>query len=676
MGRTMSTRLALFVAFLVMVAVSGCMGGRARYLPPNGEDGDGDADADSDGDAEGDADGPRPVFDLGATAEEEGFYDHPYPSDTRVTSAGAPDLSSFYSPVNVLLLDDVADAIARDIRGFSQSAAVYFRFTAPLDAAVLPGSPEESVEPEATAFVVDVDPGSPHRGERWPVEVTFYEDGGRYFVSNMLALRPPLAMPLRAGTTYAAVVTRGVRGIGGEPALPEPAFDALLGEAPPSGREAEWEAMQPLAALAREQGFDGDLLVATVFTAADHLGVMRRVRRWLHEQVPAPVASEWIRVAGPEGGLAHYTGRFEMMELLSGEAPFMSPGEGVILFDDAGDPLPGRTVSLRFALTIPAGEAPPGGWPIALYAHGAGGDYQSFADAEGIWAARAGVAMISIDNPMHGDRNPDGSDFVDYLVQLAVLNPAAGREMYRHGIVDHVQLARLVTTEGFAVPADVSHTEAPIGFDTSRLAFVGHSMGSQIGTMLVAVEPLLQSAFFSEGGGGAAEAMVLSTGSGIDLEAMVALVLGIDLDEEPLGPDHPVVGLLLQTLLDPTDPLAYAYGAIRDPADAPVSIAMTEGLEDDQTVPTTIEALAAAYGIPIVEPVAQASRAHELWGIDSVPPPAQGNVTLGPEPVTGGVVQLPGHGHYGLYDDTAVQAVFREWLASGAVGLPLLEGVD
>jgi hypothetical protein len=384
------------------------------------------------------------------------------------------------------------------------------------------------------------------------------------------------------------------------------------------------------------------------------------------------VATDWALVAVDDArGHALYTGRFEMMQLLTGEAPFKTPGQGVLAFDANGDPVPGPLVSLRFALTVPLGTAPVGGWPVATYGHGAGGDYQSFVRSEGVWAAEAGVAMLSMDNPMNGERDPEGGDFEQYLTTLAMSNVAAGRDMYRHGIVDHVQLARLAKN-GLQVPATLSHTGAAIDLDASRLQYVGHSMGSQIGAMLIAVEPDLGAAFLSEGGGSAAAALLYRKSGGVDIEGLLAVLLDVDTDDEPLDADHPVVGLLLQTLLDPGDPLSYAYGAIRDPNGAPRSIVMTEGLLDDQTLPVTIESLAAAFGLPIAEPVAQASAAHALWGIDATPLPVSGNVTVGPTPVTGALLQFPDQGHFALYRVPSLQAQLRAWLASVAAGSPVL----
>ena len=634
----------------------------------------GDAGTDA-GDAEVDGDGvvapARPLQDLGAITEPGGFYDHPYPSDLRLTAEGAPDLTNFYEPTPSSLLAQLRADVARDIRRFSPSAGVYLRFTAPLDPGSLPADVAASLEPSASVYLVDVDPASEGRGERWPAEVTYYAAGGRYYRPDMVVVRPPFGQPLRPATTYAAVVTSAVRSADGQAIERAERLSELLEGPVPEGREAELAVLHPLLSLADEGEVElARVMAATVFTTSDDVGDMRRLRQWVYDELPAPEVRGWERLSEP-GSFALYRASFDLTEFLAGEPPYFVPGDGVILFDEERRPIPARVLEVRFTLTVPPGEPPPGGWPTALYAHGAGGSASGFVDDEGTWAAGVGVAMLSIDNPMHGDRNPEGGSFVDYLVDLATTNLVAGRDMYRHGIVDQVQLARLVCG-GLEVPAEVSHSGAPIGLSCDELMFVGHSMGSQIGTMVVAVEPLIRSAFISEGGGGAAAGLVLRKANGVDIEALVALVLGIDLEREPLSADHPVVGLVIQTLLDPADPLSYAYGAIREPWDRPVSIVMTEGLEDDQTLPPTIEALAAAFGLPVVEPVAQPSVAHALWGIESMAPPLVDNVILGPEPVTGGLLQFAGQGHYALYREELAQQWYRGWLESAATGQPTI----
>lgn len=675
---------------LALLALSACNGGGVPRddggsdadvgLDADGLDADREADGeDADADTDSDVGGPlelRPVYDL-ESARSGAFFDAPYPSDARLTTAGAPDLVGFYPPHHTSLIDGFITEIARDIRGFSSSGGIYFRFTSALDPGSLPPDTAASIASDASVYIVDVDPESADSGRRWPAEVTFYEEGGRYYQPNTLVIRPPLGMPLRGGGVYAAVVTTAIRGAEDQSPLREPAFDALLESTAPAEREDEWLALQPLVELLRDREELETLLIGTVFTVGDPLAEMVRARDWILSNTATPVASRWELLAEPNflEPFATYRGTFALNEFLSGEPPYREPGEGVIFFDEAGEPLLSRTVDVRFVLTVPAGEPPSGGWPLALYSHGAGGDATSFIEPEAAWAAEVGVAMISMDNPMNGERDPEGGSFVDYLVELAMTNVPAGRDMYRHGILDQLQLLRLVRGD-FNVPDAISHSEEAIHFDRSRVQFTSHSMGSQIGTMFVAVEPGIHAAFFSAGGGSASTSFLLRKANDIDIEAVVALLLGVDLEEEPLGLDHPVVGLLIQTLLDPADPLCYAYGAIREAGDAPLSILMTEGLLDDQTTPPTVEALSAAFGLPIVEPMWRESAAHTIWGLDTVTAPLRDNIELADVPVTGGVMQVPEQGHYSLYRDENAQLRFRAWLESAASGTPVIVALD
>ena len=112
-----------------------------------------------------------------------------------------------------------------------------------------------------------------------------------------------------------------------------------------------------------------------------------------------------------------------------------------------------------------------------------------------------------MDPPLHGDRNVGNRDFEQHLMDLALLNPAAGRDLFRSGVADHIQLIRLAT-ETLEVPAYVSHTGDSIAFQGRRLTFVGHSLGAQYGAQLLAAEPRVRSAVLSAAGGGLVAALL------------------------------------------------------------------------------------------------------------------------------------------------------------------------
>ena len=81
---------------------------------------------------------------------------------------------------------------------------------------------------------------------------------------------------------------------------------------------------------------------------------------------------------------------------------------------------------------------PPDGWPVILYAHGTGGDYQTFVreslDLRAALIERKGqpptrMAMIGIDQVLHGPRDPSGSNAEITFFNLQ--NLAAARDNVR-----------------------------------------------------------------------------------------------------------------------------------------------------------------------------------------------------------------------------------------------------
>jgi predicted esterase len=626
---------------------------------------------------------PHPLYDLEASRRAGGFFDHPFPADIRLTARGAPDLRGFPRLAEIPLLDAVRRAVTRDVRGFSPQGALYLRFSAPLQRSSLPANPTESLGPAASVYLVNVDPRSDHRGERHPVHVSFRRHGGRFFAGNTLVARPAGSLPLRGDTRYALVVTRDVRGLAGLFPRENPEFTELLREYTPPGRVDEWEALGDLAEWLRESGAPHRVLVATVFTTADHPGDLRRIRAWMLRHLPPPRAVHWELLEETDEFVL-YEGRFPLMELTAGIPPYSHPNDGVIRFDGAREPLPGRIISARFALSVPVGAPPPQGWPLVTFAHGSGGTYRNFVPLEAEWAASVGVAMLSMDNPLHGARAVGDRSFEEHLRNLALWNPGAGRDLFRAGALDHAQLVRLATT-GLTVPAEVTPSGEPVRLDTRRLGFVGHSLGAQYGALLLAMEPEVRAAVLSAAGGGFTTALLFREVAGVPLQRLLSDALGLDPLREPLNADHPVTSLLLQTLFDAADPLVYARGVIREPAGPPPHVLMTAGLRDSQTPPRSTERLAQALGLPALTiPAAGAAerrrahagpRRHQVWGgwrVAQAPKQLFRNVHVGPYPVTGGLLRFPDRGHDALYLGRGMEDRLERWLHEATRGAPTL----
>src|SRR5262249_45496139 len=141
-----------------------------------------------------------------------------------------------------------------------------------------------------------------------------------------------------------------------------------------------------------------------------------------------------------------FTGAYTAPNFQTGPVPYTNPPDGEIkIQNDVA--VVARMEPMRFALTVPPGATPAAGWPIAIYAHGTGGDYQSFID-DGTAArlAAQGIATISTDQVLHGPRNPGGNPETDYF---NFANPYAARDNALQGAADAFSQLRLAVGLNF-----------------------------------------------------------------------------------------------------------------------------------------------------------------------------------------------------------------------------------
>lgn len=572
---------------LVLVALGGsaCSSSGAARLP--------DAGADA---------APEPVpatalFEVPRDAPPpSGFYALPYPTDLRLDGAGRIDLADHPQP-NAILADYLA-TIAEEQRYFGLSSAIYVRFDAPLDPDSLPETAAQTFSPSASVYLVDVDPSSPERGKRVPLRVRFQPRGGEVIGDNWLAALPYPGFVLAERRTYALVVSDRVRGLDGTPVRRPADFAAIAAsEVPADAALARaQEVHQPLWEWLDLPGEDerADVVVATVFTTQDATSLLGRVREVIWEQTPVPVATsmQWSKNLGP---FALYEGTFESPRFQAGRHPYRQPSDGgSIAVGVDGRPEVQSMDELRFALTVPQDRPPPTGWPVALYAHGTGGDFQTFVrNGTARRLAEQGIACLSIDQLMHGDRQPAGlaSDLAFFNYQ----NPRAARGNVLQSALDDFQLLRLALAFDYVERRPGGRV---VRFDPERIYFFGHSQGSVTGVPFVASEPLVQGAVFS-GAGGLLYLTMLHKTRPVDVSAM----LGLLIRDTPLDEFHPVLALL-QAYFDPADGISYARKLVHEPPEgmAPKHVFQLEGLVDRYTPVPTIEALATAMQLDLVEP--------------------------------------------------------------------------
>lgn len=600
-------------------------------------------------------DGPRPVV------AGPGFFDRPFPSDTRMVS-GHPDLSDFPLQEEIPLLQRYTEQ-APMLDGFGLASPMWVQFEGPLELSALP-TPAQSVTSEASVFVVDVDPHSPERGRRIPITWDFNADETDWQPANLLAVQPVWGVPLRPATQYALVLTTAMsRAPKGWTALTDPT-------------DAEHGYLQSLEeTLFQLHVSVDDVAYATVFTTQDPGAEMARIVHRMRTGLDAtPLDTEVIRETS-NSRFIRYRGHLRIPIWQHGEEPYTASG-GEFVFDGDGWPELWRMAEVEFTLTIPKNEdMPEGGWPVVIYSHGTTGNRLSFATdaSDGEPAsqfARSGMAGLGISLPFHGDRYA-GSDVE--LVSFNYLNPDSGRTAFRQAALEQVWLVELLTA-GASHLVEVDGVD--IWLDPDRVAFMGHSHGAEIGIMAVPFfGDRVGGSVLSSGGGGLSVALLERDAGDFDIQGILSEVLQLG-DGEVLTGTHPAVGLV-QMIAAATDPLHYArYWFAEQPRwDAtPQNVLVFQGLQDRYTPPPTIGALAAAGKVPILDPIA------EVWPAQAFVPPVGGAVPLernvtawDGSRVTAGVLQYPEHGHFPVFDDEGAMDAYREFLEGAVDGDPEIE---
>jgi predicted esterase len=579
----------------------------------------------------------------------DGFYALPFPSDIRVGDDGAIDLADH--PRLNDLVGLYLDTIMAEQRGFGLSSAGFLRFDGALDPASLPATPEASLDPAAAVYLVDIDPDSPARGTRTPVLTKFTEAAGEAIGPDWLAVLPYPGFPLAERTTYALVATRRLRAADGDPVLADDDFAAVMAGEPPDDPDlARAQALyQPLADWLDEAGGDerADVAAAAVFTTGAPTDLLGAIREVIRRDVPEPEARDVVLV-DQQDGYRWFDGHYDGPNFQRGEVPYLEAGEGGdIAIDPAtGEPVVQRMEDLRFSMTIPTGTRPAGGWPVAIYAHGTGGDYHSFeADGTARWLAAAGIACISIDQVLHGPRNPDTSpDAAFFNLQ----NPLAARDNTLQGALDDFQLLRLV--QGMDLSADGIR----IVFDPDRIFFFGHSQGSLTGVPFVAHEPEVKAAIFS-GAGGLLYLALLNKTEPVDIAGLIRLFLR----DDPLDQFHPVLALL-QMYMERADAVSYARRLA-------TNVFISEGLIDRYTPVPSIEALATAMRVDLVSPVHSDVIGLTLAGHDVLDAPVSGNWNGGATGVLLQYEEVPdSDGHFVIFDREDARQQSTQFLASEA----------
>ena len=282
--------------------------------------------------------GPVPMHDLDAQ-----FFDSPFPSDHRTLSNGAPDYSGFPNPSGQALLTKYID-FTRVLSGAGTISPIFFRFDAAIDIDLLPTG-EMSLNLDSTAMIIDVDPLSPNRGQRVPIQWEWQEVSTSHQSSNLLAIAPLFGTPLRANTKYAAIISTSLA-----------QSDPMTAAAWHQGHENYWHMLDTKETL-QEVGVPLEgVAIITQFTTQDPVVEMADLAWWAREIAPTPSISQTLEYTGQASEFFRFEGTVDVPLLQQGEKPYSSTGGGFV-WEGVGLPdvhrgaaaavLPQRTAPLR-----------------------------------------------------------------------------------------------------------------------------------------------------------------------------------------------------------------------------------------------------------------------------------------------------------------------------------------
>jgi hypothetical protein len=331
---------------------------------------------------------------------------------------------------------------------------------------------------------------------------------------------------LRQQTAYILVVTSRVRDASGEPI-----------ESAPFRSDLHHNMSELVRGLPDKLRLD-DVAVASVFTTQSVTPTLEHVRVQIKASMPAAadfvLGAGGVRTVFPLASISsilfsRQTGTAPAFQVSPTGTPFLSlyPGSvGTVAFGafDSPDyetaakviPPTGSTAPpvqgtnrLYFNLFLPAGTAPAGGWPVAIFGHGFGDNKNSSPFIVASSLARRGIATIAINVVGHGGgalgtlivnrtaRTPvvlaaggrgidqDGNTTIDSTEGVNAVAPytlIGNRDGLRQTVIDLMQLVREIEI-GVDVDGDGTRD-----LDPARISYFGQSFGGIYGTKFLAVE--------------------------------------------------------------------------------------------------------------------------------------------------------------------------------------------
>ncbi len=594
------------------------------------------------------------------------FFTHPWPSNTRLLD-GRPDISDFPNPTENPLIDRfIEEGLKLD--GFGTNSPIYFPLNGSVEIELLP-SASESLKMDSNVVLLNIDSESDYRGELIPIHWDFQSEATNWQPENLLSVAPVWGFPLRPATQYAAILTTEL--VNYDALLPTIWEDYESWYTSQNPREQEqlslYETWRYLDRPVEDIGS------FTIFTTQDPIKEMMLCAHRIETELSTPLLNPMVDIAFETETFIAFDGELLLPLWQYGQKPYSNEGGG-FAFEQGERPQIFSWDDAKFRISVPTSEMPLDGWPIAIYSHGTGGNYSTFANsADALEPAKvladAGFLGIGISQPIHAERGT-GADPEIYSFNF--LNPTSARSMFRQGALDQIYLAKLLSSQ----PQTFNLGDRNITTNPQKVVFVGHSHGGEVGAIAMPfIGQYIQAAVLSGAGGGLSITLMEreQDAGGLNIQDLLRNAINLA-DNETLDTFHPAVGLV-QMLAEVVDPLNYAPYWFSESVywDHQSShILMTEGMMDEYTPPASIEILAAAARIPIIGDPSSINTAQKILQLGN---PTQadlnGEDSMGIS-ITTGLVQYPEDGHFAIFYNEFAGQTYQEFLSSSLDRTPII----
>lgn len=490
---------------------------------------------------------------------------------------------------------DAADFAVRD--GFSPVTPVLFRFDgASLDGTAEVGDIAASLEPDSKTVVLSASTGE--RVAHW-VELDHFSVAGE---------KPVFVIRFPKRLDYAGRYVVGVRGLagatvdGGFAALRDRTASRVVGI---HARRARFETdvFGPLeeAGVARE-----DLQLAFDFTVASEQNttqlllavrdaVLAQATTLTIDDVQDPNLPSIARIVY---ATAHVPG-----VLLPADAI----GARRIRTGDAGEPIVEGTEAIPLEIQIPHSALEAAGpVPALQYGHGLFG---SRAEARNGWlrefAQRKGFVIFACD--MQGMSEADIAVWgVALTGDVSLFARLAEKPL--QGIVNHLAIARAM--KAWSLDAE------GLAIDPERVTYYGNSQGGTMGSVIMALQPDLPRGVLGVPGGAYAFLLNRSTAFS-DFAGILAIPF-------PDPVDFTLAFALLQTAMDPMDPLSYVHLIHQPLLGSPQHRVLLHVAKEDSQVQNDVSfLLGRSIGASLMVPTPR-----PIWGFEERAYPFEGSAVV------------------------------------------------